>query len=235
MARARATRLRRRPPPAKVPPMTPPSPARRRREADAGPRFVLDPSLSDLAYRCADGCPRGRTCCTDLTVEVSPDEVRRIDSIMDEVARLVPELREGGGYENVFVDDPPDLLIEARDDGSCPFLHRTRNRALCSIHTIALRTGRHVPDVKPAACRHWPIVLESLGGSRAGGAGGGFRVTVQAAARGIGCVAPVAELPHHPRVIDAFRDEILEICGEAVRPLLPPARPAAGPRPAPRA
>lgn len=181
---------------------------------------MLDPCLRRLAYRCSDGCPRGRTCCTGLAVEVTRREVRAIDSVMDEVARLVPSLRDGDDYENAFVDDPPHLLIESREDGSCPFLFRTRTRSLCSIHTVALRTGRPVPAVKPASCRHWPLLVEPTGDGRR------LRLTVQPSARGIGCVAPAAELPGRPSVLEAFRREIEEICG--FDPLAPSAerRPA---------
>src|SRR5438309_1875353 len=79
----------------------------------AAPRFVLDRSLTELAYRChPDGCPRGRTCCVGLVVELSRREMRAIDTLMDELAELVPRLREGRGFTNVFVDDPPDLVAE---------------------------------------------------------------------------------------------------------------------------
>lgn len=171
------------------------------------PRFVLDPKLERYAYRCwPDGCPRGRTCCVGLAVEVSRREVRAIDSLMDELARLVPALREGGGYANVFVDEePPDLLIEPDERGTCPFLYRTRRNALCSIHSVALATGRPVASVKPAACRHWPVMLERSGAE--------VRVTLQPHALAIGCVAPRRELPGKPSVLDAYRAEIAEMCG----------------------
>jgi hypothetical protein len=167
--------------------------------------IVLDRSLTALAYRChPDGCPRGRTCCIGLAVELSRREVRAIDTLMDELACLVPSLREGRGFANVFVDDPPDVVIESRDDGACPFLFRTRRHALCSIHHVALRTGRDVRAFKPAACRHWPITLETHGAD--------VRVTVEPAARRMGCVAPVAELPGQPSVLEAFREEIRSLC-----------------------
>jgi hypothetical protein len=168
------------------------------------PRIVLDPSLSAFAYRChPDGCPRGRTCCVGLVVEVSRREVRAIDSLMDELARLVPALREPDGYASVFVADPPHLVIESGDDGGCPFLLRTRRHALCSIHHLALASGRPVARVKPAACRHWPLVLEADGAA--------IRITVQPAARRIGCVAPRRELPGQPTVLAAFAAEIAEL------------------------
>ena len=168
-------------------------------------RFVLDESLTALAYRChPNGCPRERTCCVGLVVEVTRREVRAIDTLMDELARLVPTLREPDGFASVFVDDPPGMVIESDESGRCPFLYRTGRHALCAIHHLALASGRTIAAVKPAACRHWPLTLEMDRGR--------IRITVQPAARGIGCVAPVSELPGQPTVLDAFRDEIAEIC-----------------------
>lgn len=152
-------------------------------------------------------------------VEVSRREIRAIDTLMDELARIVPSLREGDGYANVFVDDSPGAVIESEDDGGCPFLFRTRRHALCAIHHVALETGRAVTSFKPAACRHWPITLEPDHGC--------VRITVQPAARQIGCVAPVRELPGHPTVLEAFRDEIAELRAMNARSLLARA-PAAG-------
>ena len=164
-------------------------------------RFVLDESLSTLAYRChPNGCPRNRTCCVGLVVEVSRREIRAIDTLMDELARIVPSLREADGYASVFVDDPPGAVIESEDDGGCPFLFRTRRHALCAVHHVALETGRAVTSFKPAACRHWPITLEAEGDR--------VRILVQPAARQMGCVAPAAELAGKPTVLEAFRDEI---------------------------
>jgi hypothetical protein len=143
-------------------------------------------------------------------VEVSRREIRAIDTLMDELARIVPHLREPHGYASVFIDDPPGAVIESGDDGGCPFLFRTRRHALCAIHHLALATGRAVARVKPAACRHWPLALEADHGR--------VRITVQPAARGMGCVAPVRELPGQPTVLEAFRDEIAELRGRGATP-----------------
>jgi hypothetical protein len=186
-------------------------------------RVVVDPVLETLAFRCwPNGCPKDRTCCMGLVVEVSKREVRAIDTMMDELARLVPSLREVGGYASVFVDDPPGVTIESLDDGSCPFLFRTQGHALCSIHTTAMISGRAVEDFKPASCRHWPITLVRDGDR--------VRVTVHEAARRIGCVAPVRQLPGQPTVLEAFEAEIAEICGAAVQK----SRARASRRPRPR-
>jgi hypothetical protein len=170
------------------------------------PRIVLDRSLTALAYRChPNGCPRNRTCCVGPVVEVSRREVRAVDTLMDELARIVPSLRGPNGYANVFIDDPPGAVIESAEDGACPFLFRTRRHALCAIHHLALETGRAVARFKPAACRHWPLTLEPDRHGR-------IRITVEQAARRMGCVAPVRELPGQPTVLEAFREEISEVC-----------------------
>lgn len=168
-------------------------------------RIVVDPLLDRVAWRCfPDGCPADRTCCVGLAIEVSRREMRVIDSLMDELARVVPELREGDGYANVFDVDAGTVQIEPRDeDGTCPFLYRAAGRALCSIHSVALATGRDVAAVKPRACRHWPLVLERRGAT--------VRVTVHPEAQAIGCVAPCAALPGQPTVRRSFAAEIAEL------------------------
>jgi len=167
--------------------------------------IAIDPRLSRLAYRCfPNGCPRGRTCCVGLTVEVSRREMRVVDSLMDELARIAPALRRGRKFVNVFADDGDGLQIEPQDEaGTCPFLFGRDGRALCAIHDTALRTGRAVAAVKPQACRHWPLVLEARGR--------GLRITVHPSAQRMGCVAPLAELPGQPSVRKAFAAEIAEL------------------------
>ena len=145
-----------------------------------------------------------------LVVEVSRCEVRVIDSLMDELARLVPRLRRGRTYASCFVEDPPGYTIEPLTNGACPFLMRTATHALCAIHHLALATGRDVAAVKPAACRHWPVTLVAEGPD--------VRVTVQPHAVRMGCVAPRHELTRSPSVLTAFRAEIAEMT-RAVRNL----------------
>ncbi len=166
---------------------------------------TLDPRLSRLAYRCfPDGCPRGRTCCVGLAIQVSRREVRVIDSLMDALAALVPALRTPGGFADAFADDGDGWQIEPRDDaGTCPFLFSRGARALCAIHATALRTGRDVAAVKPRACRHWPLVLERRGRM--------LRISVHPDAERMGCVAPRSALPGQPTVREAFAAEIAEL------------------------
>jgi len=143
-----------------------------------------------------------------LILELSRREVRVIDSLMDELAQLVPKLRQGDGYCNVFVDEPPGYIVDHDETRGCPFLMRTRTHGLCSIHHLALRSGRAVESVKPAACRHWPVTLVADGAR--------VRVTVQEAALTLGCVAPRRDEPGKPTVLAAFRAEIEELCGPGV-------------------
>jgi hypothetical protein len=180
---------------------TRPRPAARARNV----RIAVDPALSQLAYRCSpNGCPRDRTCCVGLAVSVSRREMRVIDSLMDELARLVPTLRQGDGYADVFAPDDDGMQIEPRDArGTCPFLFRTRGRALCAIHRIALQSGRAVAAVKPRACRHWPLILEPVGR--------GLRITVHPDAQTLGCVARLVDLPGQPSMREAFASEIDEL------------------------
>ena len=135
---------------------------------------------------------------------MSRSEIRVIDSLMDELARLIPGLRQDHGYADVFIDERRGMQIDPRDErGTCPFLFRKRGRALCAIHHIAVRTGREVAAVKPRACRHWPLILD--------GRGRRLRITVHPSAQMIGCVAPLADLPGQPSIRAAFTAEINEL------------------------
>jgi hypothetical protein len=131
--------------------------------------------------------------------------MRVIDSLMDELSRVVPALRQAdGGYANVFSQESGAIEIDPRDErGTCPFLFRAQGRALCSIHHVAVQNGRAVAVVKPRACRHWPLVLESRGRR--------LRVSAHPDAQTIGCVAPLAELPGQPSIRQAFAGEIEEL------------------------
>ncbi|MDX2166040.1 MAG: hypothetical protein SF182_03225 [Deltaproteobacteria bacterium] len=168
-------------------------------------RITVDPLLARLAYRChPNGCPRERTCCVGLAVSVSRRERRGIDGLMDELSRLVPALRRPDGYADVFSEGTDGLELEPRDErGTCPFLFRHGDRALCSIHAVALQSDRPVAAVKPRACRHWPLVLEPHRR--------GLRISVHPNAQAIGCVAPLAELPGQPSIREAFAAEIEEL------------------------
>ena len=63
------------------------------------PPIVLDTSLRTLAWRChPDGCPRDRTCCVGLVVEVSRREVRVIDGNGEVTTFAARRLPERGRY-----------------------------------------------------------------------------------------------------------------------------------------
>jgi hypothetical protein len=130
--------------------------------------------------------------------------MRVIDSLMDELVRLVPALRDRRGYADVFVEDAAGIHIEPRDEvGTCPFLFRKHDRALCALHRTAQQSGRDVVALKPRACRHWPLTLETHGRT--------VRITVHPDAQMIGCIAPLADLPGQPSIREAFAGEIAEL------------------------
>jgi len=130
--------------------------------------------------------------------------MRVIDSLMDELERLLPQLRDGEGYVDVFTKEDGSATIEPQDErGRCPFLLLTRDHAWCAIHHLAQQSGRSVVATKPRACRHWPLVLEH--------GRPGIRITVHPDAVAIGCVAPREELPGHPSIREAFAAEIDEL------------------------
>jgi hypothetical protein len=172
----------------------------------------IDPLLSRLAYRCfPNGCPRDRTCCIGLAVAVSRHEMRVIDSLMDELSRVAPWLRQEDGFVDAFAAEPDEIEIEPRDEkGTCPFLFSHQGRSLCAIHHTALQSGRDVAAVKPRACRHWPLVLEPRGRC--------LRITVHPSAQSMGCVVPLAELRGQPTVREAFRREIEELRAVLAKP-----------------
>ena len=130
--------------------------------------------------------------------------MRVVDSLMDEVARIVPGLRREGAYANVFAEESGEIQIEPRDErGTCPFLFRKQGHALCALHYVALQSGRAVTAIKPRACRHWPLVIEAHDRR--------LRITVHPSAQMIGCVAPLAALPGQPSIREAFAAEIEEL------------------------
>lgn len=137
-------------------------------------------------------------------MSVSRKERSVIDGLMDELARLVPALKQADEYVDVFVDDGGDIEIEPSDEqGTCPFLLPRQGKALCSIHLLGLQSGREIAAIKPRACRHWPLVLKRTGR--------GVTITIHPSAASIGCIAPLAELPGQPTIAAAFASEIKEL------------------------
>jgi hypothetical protein len=115
-------------------------------------------SLLSLENRC-NGCARGdKCCCASYEVCVTTAEVKRIVRFLPEAARLCPHLSTVGGYDNVFEQEEPGLFsIDTNEDGLCLFAYWSGNRTHCSLHTVAVKLGLPLEQVKPKVCLLWPM------------------------------------------------------------------------------
>jgi hypothetical protein len=115
-------------------------------------------SLVSIENRC-NGCGRGeKCCCSSYEVCVSAAEVKRIIKVLPEAAKLCPHLLTTGGYDNVFEEEEPGLFsIDTTADGLCLFAYWSGQRIHCSLHTVAMRLGLSLAEVKPKVCLLWPM------------------------------------------------------------------------------
>ncbi len=117
-------------------------------------------SLCSVEHDC-NGCGSGkRCCCSTYEVCVTAAEMRRIIRIMPEVVKLCPLLETDDGYDNVFEYVEPGLYaIDTTEDGLCLFAYKTRRKIQCALHTVALKRGIPLAQVKPKACLLWPMIF----------------------------------------------------------------------------
>ncbi|MBB3037491.1 hypothetical protein [Hoyosella altamirensis] len=161
--------------------MTPPRPSVPEVEPDFPREWVefLDPADSDhlisadltwllSRWTCVFGTPKchgivpGRAsdgCCSHGAF-LADDEDR------DRVSRAAEELTEADwqfyGEPEIFETDElegEDALRTRQHDGACVFLNRPgfAGGPGCSLHGLALRTGRHPLELKPDVCWQLPI------------------------------------------------------------------------------
>jgi hypothetical protein len=115
-------------------------------------------SLLSLENRCT-GCARGdKCCCSSYEVCVTTAEMKRIVKVLPAAARLCSHLLAPGGYDNVFEPEEPGLYsIDTDENGLCLFAYWSGNRTHCSLHTVAVRLGLPLEQVKPKVCLLWPM------------------------------------------------------------------------------
>jgi hypothetical protein len=115
-------------------------------------------SLSSVEHTC-DGCASAASCCcSTYEVCVSPAEMRRIIRIMPEVVKLCPHLEMEDGFDNVFEYVERGLYaIDTTEDGLCLFAYVSRKKIQCALHTVGVRRGIPLAQVKPKACLLWPM------------------------------------------------------------------------------
>ena len=115
-------------------------------------------SLLSIENRC-NGCVRGeKCCCASYEVCVSTVEMKRIIKFLPEAARYCPHLLTARGYDNVFEEEEPGLYsIDTTEDGLCLFAYWSKGRTHCSLHTVAMKLGLPLAQVKPKVCLLWPM------------------------------------------------------------------------------
>lgn len=115
-------------------------------------------SLLSLENHC-DGCAGGgKCCCSSYEVCVTTTELKRIIKVLPEAARFCPHLLTVGGYDNVFEEEEAGLFsIDTDEDGLCLFAYRSDHRLHCSLHTVAVKLGLPLEQVKPKVCMLWPM------------------------------------------------------------------------------
>ncbi len=115
-------------------------------------------SILSLENNCS-GCSKGqKCCCSSYEVCATSAEVKRIIKVLPAAAEYCPHLLTAGGYDNVFDEEEPGLFsIDTTEDGLCVFGYWSRGRTHCSLHTVALRLGLPLEQVKPKVCLLWPL------------------------------------------------------------------------------
>jgi hypothetical protein len=115
-------------------------------------------SLLSIENDCK-GCARGeRCCCSSYEVCVTAAEMKRIIKVLPEAAKFCPHLLAAGGYDNVFEKEEPGLFsIDTNEEGLCLFAYWSQGRIHCSLHSVAVKLGLPLEQVKPKVCLLWPM------------------------------------------------------------------------------
>lgn len=231
-----ASRYRRAHMPAKLPQVTPHKELVSFRDP-AAPEKVWTFDLTFLAstYRCTFGCGCGDDtgvgeCCRlgvglwwdeDDEAQCAADEARvraRIEQLTDEDWQLrdVAE-RRGGPLKLVGGRRPMTRVV----DGGCIFNNRAgfAGGAGCAFHLAAIRRGERPVDWKPRTCWMVPIMREELADGSAlvrGVRNADWSADGEDEPLDWWCVDDAANYTGSEPVYRAMRDELTELCGEAV-------------------
>jgi hypothetical protein len=115
-------------------------------------------SLVSIENRCG-GCVKGeRCCCSSYEVCITAAEMKRIIKVLPEAAKFCPHLLASGGFDNLFEEEEPGLFsIDTTEEGLCLFAYWSHHRVHCSLHTVAVKHGLPLSQVKPKVCLLWPM------------------------------------------------------------------------------
>lgn len=106
-----------------------------------------------------------RSCCCELTVDLTWDEVRRVEAHLPQIREVMAEAEQAPGLEVLDAGNfyqmaegfTPQL---AKHRWGCVFAYREQGQAFrCAVHAAALRHGLPVTSVKPNICSMWPLIL----------------------------------------------------------------------------
>lgn len=133
----------------------------------AGRRLMLDlPALAQpfacVSTSCAPGLRQAgrRSCCADLTVEVTPPEEAAITAALPEVAAwMAPR-------DPRWADTTPTTFEEGslvRPGRRCIFAVKDERGLTCGLHAVEDATDRPRGALKPLPCRLFPLVVVDLG------------------------------------------------------------------------
>lgn len=169
-------------------------------------------SLRGFRHMCVS-CKRTDSCCRSYEVEVTWKEITRIDSLMPQITRYLPELIEKNGYQDVFRDAEDDVLVIETDiNDTCPLLIKRSGR--CSVHRVALDLGLDPYQTKPFLCAAWPLSILSL-------AKGKSWLTADESAQEFHCTSRTGAKKIYPEIIqhirDLFGDDAAQRLGQAAR------------------
>jgi Fe-S-cluster containining protein len=117
-------------------------------------------SLRSVEHDC-NGCASGELCCcSTYEVCVTIAEMRRIIRVMSEVVKFCPHLETDDGFDNVFEYVEPGLYaIDTTEDGLCLFAYAAQRKIQCALHTVGIKRGIPLSEVKPKACLLWPMTF----------------------------------------------------------------------------
>jgi hypothetical protein len=139
----------------------------------SGRTYVDVPGAVLRRVACSDGvCMRerrgreliGKTCCTTFSVPVEPRDVRRIERVLPELARVRDvgrAVERAGGFH---YREGRQEWLRTRPSGACVFLSAPAGEPpRCTIHEWALGRGLDHRLYKPEACCLFPLYLVEWG------------------------------------------------------------------------
>ena len=125
-----------------------------------GIRVDLD-SIAGISHRFdPDRCGKSGCCCSHYEVSLEHGELQRLVDWQPLAAKFQPQLAEDENDFPFDQDDGGQWVIEAGEEGTCPFAYVNREgQTFCSIHSAALAQGKNPFHIKPRSCTLWPLAI----------------------------------------------------------------------------